>query len=149
MRLPLKFDDKGNFKIVQFTDLHEGPNKDKSIDLMNKILEYEKPSLVVLTGDIIDGKCKTVDDVKKAISYIAQPMEIRSIPWAIVFGNHDDEHGKMTKEEMMKFYMAFEHNCSEIGHKTFDRIGNYNLLIESLKDNTKDHKTFWYLCYNI
>lgn len=136
MKLPLKFDTNGKFKIVQFTDLHGGPDRDKTIDLMNKILEYEKPNMVVLTGDNIDGKCKTVDDVRKAINYIAQPMETRSIPWAIVFGNHDDEHHMMTKEEMMKLYMAFEHNVSEIGYKTFDRIGNYNLLIESSKDNT-------------
>jgi len=136
MTLPLKFDNNGNFKIVQFTDLHEGPNIDKTIDLMNKILQYEKPNMVIITGDIIDGKCKTVDDIKKAISYIAEPMETRSIPWAIVFGNHDDEHGMMTKEAMMKFYMDFKYNVSEIGYKTFDRIGNYNILIESLKDNT-------------
>ena len=58
MRLPLKFDTKGNFKIVQFTDLHEGPSRDKAIGLMNKILEYEKPSMVVLTGDIMTANVK-------------------------------------------------------------------------------------------
>ena len=63
-------------------------------------------------------------------------MENRGIPWAIVFGNHDDEHHKMTKEEMMKLYMSYEHNYSEIGYKTFDRTGNYNLLIENSKNNS-------------
>jgi len=135
MKLPIKFDLNGNFKIVQFTDLHEGPNRDKTIDLMNKILECEKPNMVVLTGDNIDGKCKTMEDVKNAINYIAGPMERRRIPWAIVFGNHDDEHNMMTKEEMMKFYMTFKYNVSQIGYKTFDRIGNYNILIKSAKDN--------------
>jgi len=135
MKLPIKFDLNGNFKIVQFTDLHEGPNRDKTIDLMNKILEYEKPNMVVLTGDNIDGKCKTIEDVKNAIKHIADPMENRKIPWAIVFGNHDDEHNMMTKEEMMKFYMTFKYNVSQIGYKTFDRIGNYNILIKSAKDN--------------
>src|SRR5471030_94336 len=119
MKLPIKFDFNGNFKIVQFTDLHEGPNRDKTIDLMNKILEYEKPNMVVLTGDNIDGKCKTIEDVKNAIKHIADPMENRKIPWAIVFGNHDDEHNMMTKEEMMKFYMTFKYNVSQIGYKTF------------------------------
>lgn len=136
MNIRLKFDANGNFKIVQFTDIHEGPDKDKSINLMNKILEYEKPNMVVLTGDIIDGKCQTADDVKKAIYHISEPMEIRNIPWAIVFGNHDDEHNMMNKEDMMKLYMTFPNNISQIGYKTFDRIGNYNLLIESSKDNT-------------
>lgn len=136
MKLPLKFDANGKFKIVQFTDMHEGPEPDKTIVLMNKIIKYEKPNLVVLTGDIIDGKCKTVDDVKKAINHISEPMENKKIPWAIVFGNHDDEHKVMNKEEMMKLYTNYEHNISEIGYKTFDRIGNYNLIVMGSKGNT-------------
>lgn len=43
MKNNLRFDSNGKFKIVQFTDIHEGPSRDKSIDLMNKILDYEKP----------------------------------------------------------------------------------------------------------
>lgn len=133
MKAPLKFDSNGNFKIVQFTDIHEGPEKDKAIKLMSRILDYEKPNLVVLTGDNIDGKCKNVNDVKKAINNVAGPMENRCIPWAIVFGNHDDEHNMMTKEEMMKVYMNYKHNLSEIGYRTFDRVGNYNILVEGSK----------------
>jgi hypothetical protein len=136
MKLPLKFDSNGNFKIVQFTDLHEGPTRDKTINLMNKILEYEKPNLVVLTGDNIDGKCKSADDVKKAITGISEPMEDKSIPWAVVFGNHDDEHFMMSKEKMMKLYMTFKCNISQKGYKPFNRIGNYNMLIESSKDKS-------------
>lgn len=135
MKASLKFDTNGNFKIVQFTDLHEGPSSDKGIDLMNKILQYEKPNLVVLTGDSIDGKCQSVEDICKAISHIAEPMERRKIPWAIIFGNHDDEHNVMSKEEMMKIYMSYDSNISEIGYKTFDRIGNYNFLIQGSRDN--------------
>lgn len=133
MKLSLKFNNNGTFKIVQFTDLHQGPDINKTINFMNKILEYENPNMVVLTGDNIDGKCKTLNDVKKAISYIAEPMETNGIPWAIVFGNHDDEHGMMSKEEMMKFYMTFKYNISKIGYKISNRIGNYNLIIESSK----------------
>lgn len=136
MNSNLKFDIHGNFKIVQFTDIHEGPEKDKSIELMNKILEYEKPNMVVLTGDNIDGKCKTIEDVRVAINHIASPMESRKIPWAIVFGNHDDEHKVMSKEEMMKYYMTFKYNISQIGYKVSDRIGNYNILIEGSRDDT-------------
>jgi 3',5'-cyclic AMP phosphodiesterase CpdA len=131
----LRFDRSGNFKLIQFTDIHEGPNKDKAIEIMNKILEYEKPNMVVLTGDNIDGKCESADDVRKAISYIAEPMETRNIPWAIVFGNHDDEHNMMSKEEMMNVYSTYKHNLSQVGYKVFDRIGNYNILINGSKDN--------------
>lgn len=127
----LKFNASGKFKIVQFADIHNGPDTDqRTSTLMNKILDYENPDMVILMGDNIDSKCKSIEDVKQAITNIAQPMEIRKIPWAIVFGNHDDEHGVMTKEEMMNLYMSFSNNVSQIGYKTYNRIGNYNLLIQ-------------------
>ncbi|KZL90380.1 metallophosphoesterase family protein [Clostridium magnum] len=129
-KYPLKFDTSRNFKIVQFADIQDGPNTDpRTLELMNRILDKEKPNLVVLTGDNIDGKCKTAEDVKKAITNISKPMESRNIPWAVVFGNHDDEHFMMSKEQMMNFYMTFNYNVSQIGFKTENRVGNYNLLI--------------------
>jgi hypothetical protein len=133
----LSFNPDGTFKIVQFADSHDGPLIDpRTVQLMNKILDYEKPNLVVLTGDNIDGKCKSVYDVKKAINKIAQPMEKRQIPWAIVFGNHDEDHGKMSKEDMMKLYMSYPYNISEIGLRDNERVGTYNLLVKGSKEAT-------------
>lgn len=139
----LKFDILGKFKIVQFADIQEGPDTDpRTLELMNRILDKENPNLVVLTGDNIDGKCKTVEDVKKAISNIARPMEMRSIPWAIVFGNHDDDHLAMSKEEMMNFYMTFNYNVSQIGFKTGTRIGNYNLLVQGTSSQAPEFNIY-------
>lgn len=136
----LKFDKWGNFKLVQFADLQDGANIDaRTLELMNNVLDRERPDLVILSGDNIDGKSNTADEVKKAISNIAEPMETRNIPWAIVFGNHDDEHCIMTKEDMMRFYMSFSCNISQIGCKTFGRIGNYNLLVQG---TTSDSPAF-------
>lgn len=133
----LKFKSDGTFKIVQFADCQDGPSIDfRAVKLMNEILDYEKPDLVVFTGDNIDGSSKTAFEVKKAIDNIAQPVEKRKIPWAIVFGNHDEEHGKMTKEEMMKVYMSYPHNISQPGFSTIDGFGNYNLLINNSKGET-------------
>ena len=133
----LGFDPEGSFKIVQFTDSQDGAIIDpRTVSLMKKILDYEKPNLVVLTGDNIDGKCKSIQDVKKAIESIAQPMEKRGIPWAVVFGNHDDEHGMMSKEEMMKLYKSYAHNISEIGFRDSTRVGNYNLLVKGSRSDT-------------
>lgn len=132
----LRFNSEGNFKIVQFSDSQDGAIIDpRTVSLMNKILDYEKPDLVVLTGDNIDGKCKSIYDVKEAIDNIAQPMEKRDIPWAVIFGNHDEEHGLMSKEEMMKLYMSYAHNISEIGFMDNTRVGNYNLLIKGSKSD--------------
>ncbi|MCM8710224.1 metallophosphoesterase [Clostridium sp. SYSU_GA19001] len=130
----LKFRNDGTFKIIQFADIQDGADIDKrTIALMERILDYEKPDLVVLTGDNIDGSCKSESDVRKAIDNIAKPMETRHIPWAVVFGNHDTDHGKMSKKEMMKVYMSYPYNISQEGLSNSDRVGNYNLLIKASK----------------
>jgi UDP-2,3-diacylglucosamine pyrophosphatase LpxH len=132
---PLKFRPDGMFKIVQFTDIQDGPDMDPRTDkLMNNVLDYEKPDLVVLTGDYLDGKCKSVQGVKKAINNIAQPMEKRQIPWGVVFGNHDEEQGQMTESEMLNVYMTYPHNLSRFGPDNVDGTGNYNLLVSGSKD---------------
>lgn len=132
----LKFRADRNFTVVQFADIQDGPDTDpRTIDLMNKILDFEKPDLVVLTGDNIDGRCKSAEDVKKAIDTIANPMEKRHIPWAIVFGNHDAEHGKMSEEDMMKLYMSYPYNISQRGPEKINGIGNYHLLINGSQNN--------------
>jgi predicted MPP superfamily phosphohydrolase len=135
-KLTLNFRPDGSFIIVQFADIQDGPDIDpRTIRLMNKILDKEKPDLVVLTGDNVDNRCDSSEDVKTAINNIAEPMEKRSIPWAIIFGNHDDDHGEMTKEEMMKVYMSYDHNISQLGPKNIGGVGNYNILIKSIKNN--------------
>ncbi|MDP4144742.1 MAG: metallophosphoesterase family protein [Bacillota bacterium] len=132
----LKFNSNGTFKIVQFADIQDGADTDaRTIALMNKILDYEKPDLVVLTGDNVDYRCKSATEVKIAIYNISKPMEKRHIPWAIVFGNHDEDHGQMNEEEMMKLYMSYPYNISQMGSKEADSVGNYNLLIMDNKGN--------------
>lgn len=127
----LKFSNTGQFKIVQFADIQDGPSTDpRTLELMNKILDKERPNLVILTGDNVDGKCKTASEVRVAITNFSKPMEARRIPWAVIFGNHDADHGAMTKEEMMRFYMSFSNNISCIGFETSERVGNYNLLVQ-------------------
>lgn len=128
----LKFGIDGNFKIVQFTDTHEGPGSDvRTLSLMDKILDAERPELALITGDIIDGKCRSRDDVEHAIKKIVQPMEKKGIPWAVIFGNHDDEHGRMTKKDMMKLYMSFKYNINQTDYESCNRIGNFNLLVSA------------------
>ena len=139
-KVDLKFGNDGIFKIVQFSDIQDGPDTDhRTIDLMNKILDFEEPELVVLTGDNIDGRCNSIIGIKKAISNIAKPMESRQIPWAIVFGNHDEENNVLSKSEMMKLYMSYPYNISQSGPKDIDGVGNYNLPI---KDSSGEKTIF-------
>ena len=52
----LKFNKAGEFKIVQFTDVHfkyGNPASDIALERIDEVLESEQPDLVVFTGDVI------------------------------------------------------------------------------------------------
>jgi len=122
-KLVLKFKHDGTFKIVQFTDCHLNSKINmQTIKLMNNILDDEKPDLVILTGDNIDGRYCNASQTVKCISNIARPMEDRKIPWAVTLGNHDTEHDGIERSEMMKIYSDYKYNVG--------RIGDYNILIK-------------------
>lgn len=98
----------GKFKIVQISDTHMvtgvGVCKDAidahgrplpesvadplTVEFLESILDVEKPNLVILTGD----QCHHgILDTKSTLLKLVAPLIKRSIPYAAVFGNHDDE----------------------------------------------------------
>ncbi len=110
----LKFEN-GKFKIMQIADIQENYqlNPD-TIKLITLALDKEKPDLVVLTGDQIQGysACYLKDTearVKHVINEFIAPIAERKIPFCVTFGNHDDDC-KCSKEVQMKHYTSFE-NC--------------------------------------
>lgn len=130
----LKFSADGRFRIVQFTDTQDGPNLDpRTLAGMQRILDAEKPDLVVITGDCVDtGKCSSRADLERAIGAIAAPMEQREVPWAVTFGNHDrDNIGKIgiTQDQMLSIYMRYPHNLNRQSPNGVYGAGNSNLLV--------------------
>ncbi|XP_002988005.2 LOW QUALITY PROTEIN: probable inactive purple acid phosphatase 16 [Selaginella moellendorffii] len=96
----LRFDGAtGKFKIVAFADLHFGenawenwgPEQDRKSDrVMSYILDAEKPDLVVFLGDVLTANNLPVKNATKYWKQATEATAKRSIPWAAVFGNHDD-----------------------------------------------------------
>jgi hypothetical protein len=104
----LRVREDGKFKIVQISDTHmvtgvgvckdaidaHGNNLPESeadpltVDFIGKILDVEKPDLVILTGDQLHHD---ISDSQTAIFKVVAPMIERKIPFAAVFGNHDSE----------------------------------------------------------
>lgn len=129
----LKFSDKGTFKIVQFTDVHlKVENKlrcDSVISTMRLVINAEKPDFVILTGDIA-----TSVNVKEAWSTVSKPMIDAGVPWAVVFGNHDHEHGN-TNKEMMDYIVTLPLNLSDYGPSGIHGVGNYILEILGSQSN--------------
>lgn len=123
---------QGSFKIVQFTDPQDGPVfHPKTKAAMERILDAEKPGLVVITGDLVStGEFQNKDQVRRSLEALAQPMESRRIPWAATFGNHDcdalDRLG-ITKGDMMAWMRALPHNRNTDDPAGVPGVGN-NLL---------------------
>jgi 3',5'-cyclic AMP phosphodiesterase CpdA len=129
----LRFHPNGKFKVVQFNDTQDDERIDRrTLELMEKVLDAEKPDFVVLNGDNITGGCDTPLEMKQAMNNIAQPMEKRGIKWAVTFGNHDEDSTQKSgidESKMLEFYRSYEHNLNQKGAKHITGTGNMNLLI--------------------
>jgi hypothetical protein len=129
-QIPLKFRSDGGFTIVQFTDLHwqNGQPADlQTANLMAEIVDAEHPDLVVLTGDVIQGADCT-DPLQSWTNAVA-PIVERKLPWAAVFGNHDDE-GSASRAQLMTHQMTLPGCLSQPGPEHLSGVGNYTLAIQ-------------------
>lgn len=93
---PLQFNKNGEFKIVQFTDVHfkyGNPASEAARKRINEVLDAERPDLVVFTGDLIYAA--PADSGMRAVLTCASS---RKMPFVVTFGNHDDEQGKTRAE---------------------------------------------------
>ena len=131
MNHALEFREDGSFTIVQFTDLHwhDGTGLDVcTASLMEMVLDAERPDFVVLTGDVLEGS--ECPDPAVAWRQAVEPMERRSIPWAAVFGNHDDE-GSLDRHQLMAVQRSCRMSLSEPGPSSLPGVGNYVLDVRS------------------
>ena len=78
----LRFNKDGKFKIVQFTDVHYIYNDPRS--------------------DISEEGMRTVLNL----------VSKREIPFAVTFGNHDNEQG-LTREELLKIIQSVPYNLTQ------------------------------------
>ena len=136
----LKFNSNGKFKIVQFNDPQDDERIDRrTIELMEKVLDSEKPDFVVINGDMLASGPDTPLELKQAINNLAQPMEQRKINWAITYGNHDEDStpkNGLDETDMLEIYMSYPHNMNQPSEKGITGTGNSNLLINNSKGTT-------------
>jgi 3',5'-cyclic AMP phosphodiesterase CpdA len=112
----------GKFKIVQFTDIHyiaTNPAAKESLELIAEVLAAEKPDLVAFTGDIV-----TMSPCFEGWDNVLDAVEKFKIPWAAVFGNHDDEHDK-TRSEIMEYISKRKYSLASKGEDGVKGVGNY------------------------
>ena len=105
----LKFRPDSTFHILQVTDLHyiHGDSRcDSVIPQMVEAIRGEAPDLVMVTGDLIYGRGReSMHDVVSAIS-------ATGVPFAVTFGNHDDEQG-LSRRELFDIIASYPGNLTD------------------------------------
>jgi len=140
----------GKFKIMQASDLHLATGLGKCRDAMpagspceadtrtlqfvERLLEDEKPDLIILSGDQVNGD--TALDAQTAIYKYSALFAQYKIPYAGIFGNHDDE-GNLDRAGSMAIMDGLPYSLSTAGPEDIDGVGNY--VVEILGRGSTSH----------
>lgn len=143
----------GRFKIMQVADLHLStglgacrdavpPNHNggkcdadlRTLEFVGSVLDSEKPDLAILSGDQVNGE--TAPDAQSAVFKFAEMFIKRSIPFATIFGNHDDE-GSLSRQALMELTQNLPFSLSLPGPSSVEGVGNY--YIDVLARGTSTH----------
>ena len=124
-KIPLKFTE-GRFKILMVSDFQETLTTcEKTLACYDKLIEQEKPDLVVWGGDNCDcHNVYTEESLKKYLDLFSEPTESRSIPWMHVFGNHDHDL-PVTRDFLIDLYESYPHCISKHLDPAVHGISNY------------------------
>lgn len=139
----LRFDKDGKFKIVQFTDvhyIHGNPKSDIAVERINEVLDNEKPNLVIFTGDVIFGK-----PAEEGYRTIMNLVSKRNIPFAVTFGNHDDESG-LSRRQLMDILYTIPGNLTDTT-ENLSGVSNFVLSVMSA-DGKKEERIIYCLDSN-
>jgi hypothetical protein len=149
-----RINENGKFKIMQLADLHLstglGLCRDpvpvepvpgqkceadpRTLEFVGRLLDEEKPDFVVLSGDQVNGE--TSRDAQSALFKSVKLLVDRKIPYAAIFGNHDDE-GNLSREQLMIILEDLPYSLSTAGPEEVDGVGNY--IVEVLGRGTTAH----------
>lgn len=143
------------FKILQIADIHYANGKSTGCqDILDsqlpcsdsnstawiaKILQLERPNLVVFSGDNIMGS----DSVNHRLSMkaILRPLEVRKVPFMMVFGNHDDEMNSLKKpvanlrHKLMEIAKESPYCLADFGPSCLHGVGNYAYAVRNSAGN--------------
>ncbi|MBR4450893.1 MAG: metallophosphoesterase, partial [Clostridia bacterium] len=101
----LTFRADNHFKILMVSDFHMGKNPTFAENLnyrvtegLEALLSETEPDFVMLGGDQCI-EAASIPQAAELLSEVINPVLIRGLPWAAVFGNHDNEVGLPVREE--------------------------------------------------
>ena len=121
-----------DFTILNLTDIHTPREacKDGKIDseiltyTISELVERVKPDLITVTGDFAYAHGDTT-----AYEYASKYLDSFGIPWAPVWGNHDNQAGPEFVDRLVEIYKEGKHILYESGEASLGN-GNYVIAIE-------------------
>jgi 3',5'-cyclic AMP phosphodiesterase CpdA len=157
-----RINDNGRFKVMQLADMHLstglGACRDpvpaelvpgqkceadpRTLEFVERLLDEEKPDMVVLSGDQVNGE--TAPDAQSAVFKGVKLLVDRKIPYAVIFGNHDDE-GDLNRAQLMSIYEDLPYSLSTAGPEDIDGVGNYIVEVLDRGGGTHSALTFYLL----
>ena len=129
--ITLKKNPDKDFIILNLTDPQLGDPEWEKGHIHRQILEYTiraliertNPDLITVSGDIAWA------GYDNAYTMFADFVEQFQIPWAVVWGNHDNQNGKDHVEKIVEKYLTYPHFVYEKGNPALGN-GNYVIRIE-------------------
>ena len=130
---PLRFTEN-RFKIALVGDPHFTPYDPDDrvkdyLSLQYAMIRQEKPDLVVLMGDNVDGK--TPEEVRKALLQITKPYADANTPFTFILGNHDLQYSSLSLKEEYEIYASLP--CC-ILPEDFDEYGDFLVCVLGKND---------------
>ena len=135
-----KFDENGEFTIVQLTDIQDDKEvHEDALALITKAMTRYSPDLVVFTGDNIAGKM-SADDTWSSIRQFLNPIINAGVPYAMTFGNHDEEDATLvntpSKQEQYDFAVGLSDYGVDFDVNSLSGVGTGGIPIYS-KDGSQ------------
>lgn len=111
----LKFNENGQFKIAQFTDMHlcighseyRDQQAEKTFARLSRVVRNEKPDFLVFTGDIVTG-----GEGMRSWNRLIDSLNQFKVPFCVVFGNHD--YQVVSRLEMSKAIVSSQYSFNKL-----------------------------------
>ncbi len=115
-------------KILLIADVHNRPHSSKkTLKSIKNVIENSKCDLIVFLGDTVHGP-STPNNYEY---YLRQVLDLTgNIPFATVFGNHDDEC-KTTKAEILGYMQKYDNCLTRQGDYVVEMMGETLVFVDS------------------
>ncbi len=120
-----------DFVVLNLTDVQlsaeewtEGATaRNIAVHTITQLIKKTQPDLITLSGDLAWA------GQESAYMALANFLESFNIPWALIWGNHDNQGGSEFVEKIVDKYLACPHCVYERGDESLGN-GNYVILIK-------------------